>query len=417
MKIAQTIPALMLGLAATVTAGSVYVTVQAAAQQQAGAIPLPTLVEDVPADAGLEVVPASSAVSAEEVLNTRGHFLAIDEAGAFTGRLLTLNPIGSEVAGGLTVKVIKDGVEVVRTETAADGTFTASGLTDGTVALLAYGGDSFLLYAVNLKRVVQAGPMAIQEIGMSSAVVSGANTRLAKELIYGSVLDSAQDSKPRFQGAVGGSDQGSPEGDPSSPSTAVAHHDVQLDADGSLTGQVNLIDPRTGKHRSVQDLAVHFLKNGSIVGSTQVSPNGEFRMDGLQPGPHGIVSTGNDGVLALGINIVNANFAQQAGSRYKLTSVAQTLNLSVGAVTPGNFNPSFVEDGDSPPDDGSIAAAPPMTPGGFAPGGGGIGSGGGGAGGGAGGGGLGALLAGAVGAAIGYAVSDDDDNPASSPAR
>ncbi|MEP3481382.1 MAG: hypothetical protein ABJZ55_19225 [Fuerstiella sp.] len=414
MKITQTIPAVMLGLAATVTAGSVYVTVQAAAQQESSAIPLPTIVEDAPA--AIEMVASANNLPAEDVLNSRGHFLAIDASGTLNGRLSALTESGTTAASGLTVKVIKDGVEIVRTTTSEDGSFTATGLSDGTVAMLAYNDEHFLLYAVNLRRVEQAGPLAIQELGMNSAVVSNQNATLARQLVYGSV----QNQEWRFQESASDTDREYPEGDTMTPSTAVAHHRVQLGADGSLTGQVNLLDPRTGLHRSIQDLTVHFLKNGSVVGSTEVSPNGEFRMDGLQPGVHGLVSTGQDGVLAIGIDLVGASFAANEDSRYKLTSVAQTLDLAVAPVTYRNFQPQFVEDNTPIQSEGFVDVGPlaaPFGPGGFGGGAGGIGSGGGAGGGlGGGGGGLGALLGAAAGAGLGFALGDDDDGP-SSPAR
>lgn len=407
----------MLGLAATVTAGSVYVTVQAASQQ-ADALVLPAAVEEIPAnaDGGLEVIPVGNSVATEDIMNTRGHYLTIDESGTLTGRLIGLTTSGTEAAAGLTVKIIKDGSEILQTSTDADGTFTATGLTNGTVALLAYNADQFLLYAVNLRRVDQAQPYAIQEIGMTSAVVSGANANLAKQLVYGSV----ETQEWRFRGATNDEDFSFPNGARPTPSTSVAHHQVQLGIDGSLMGQINLLDPRTGHHREIQDLTVHFLKNGAISGSTEVSPNGEFRMDGLQPGIHGLVTTGKDGVLALGIDIVGANLADNSDTKYKLTNVAQTLDLAVAPVTYRNFQPQFVEDNsvittESIVDVGPLPAA--FGPGGF--GGGGIGSGGGLGGGGAaggGGGGLGALLGAAAGAGLGFALADDDDAP-SSPAR
>lgn len=413
MKISQTVPALVLGLAATVTAGSVYITVQAA-QQQADAIPLPTIMdEDVPT--AMEVAPAGNMAAAEDVMHSRGHYLAIDASGTLNGRLLTLDSYGAEGAGGLTVKIIKDGSEIVRTTTDSDGTFTATGLTDGTVALLAYGADQFLLYAVNLRRDDQAKELAIQDIGMTSAVVSGANATLAKQLVNGSV----QPQEWRFQDQATEHDHSFPNGAKATPSTAVSHHQIQLGADGSLEGQINLLDPRTGRHQVIQDLTLHFLKDGSVIGSTQVSSNGAFRMDGLEPGIHAVVTTGRDGVLALGIDLLAANFADNADSQYKLASVAQTLDLSVAPVTYRNYQPEFIEDNfESIPGDIITDIAPlpaPFGPGGF--GGGGFSGGGGGFGGGGGGfgGGLGAL-AGVAGALGGFAIADDDDSP-SSPAR
>lgn len=416
MKLTQTIPAIVLGLAATVTAGSVYVTVQAA-QQGSETIPAPALIDD--SQQPLEVVGVGSERVVEDLLRSRSHYSVIDENGGLTGRLLTLTSSGVEAAAGLTVKLIKDGSVLATANTSSDGTFSVQGLPEGTVAVLAYGPDQFMLYAINLRRVDHFGAApAIQEIGLSSAVTSGADAQLAKELVYGSY----QEKEWRFQGAVGQSGQAFPEDDQLSPSTATVHQNVQLTPDGSLVGEVNLLDPRTGLHQEVRDLTIHFISNGSVIGSTDVDANGSFRMQGLQPGVHSLVSTGRDGVLALGINIVGANVAQKADGQYKLTSIAQTLDLAVAPVTYRNFSPDFVEDSNVPTDGGIVSMPPmaaPMGPGGFGPGGmgsGGIGSGGGAGGGIGGGGGLGALLGAAAGAGIGYAIADDDDSPAS-PAR
>lgn len=401
----------MLGLAATVTAGSVYVTVQASTQQDSEVTPLPAPASDAAfaANDGLEVMTASSAVSRNET-----NVLTIDGAGTLTGRLVDLNASGGGSAAGLTVKIIKNGVEVGRTATDAGGTFTVTGLTAGPVAFLAYSADQFLLYGANL----QQGPaMGAQDISGSSAVISGPNAKLAKSLTSGSALQQ----QANYRGAAVNGSQSFPKNEARTASTTISHQSVQLGVDGSLMGTVSLLDSNTGANREVQDLTLHFLRDGAIVGSTEVSPDGSFRMDGLQPGVHGLVSTGNDGVMALGLHLVGAQLAQDSDSPYKLAVAAQGFAVAGAPVAYPNFQPQFIDDNTNTPVE--IVDAPPLPaafgPGGFGPGGGiGGGSGGGFAGGGGGGlgGGFGALLGAAAGAGIGFAIADDDDAPAS-PAR
>lgn len=406
MKISHTAPALLLGIAATVTAGSVYVTVQAAAQQEENAFAVP----EVEVAQDVEAIPMVEEIPAEDVLHSRGHYVLLDEQGAFTAKLVGLTDDGEVDASGLTVKLIKDGAEIAKTSTSAEGKFSVSGLPEGTVGILAYGNGHFLLFSANLRLASSfEEPPALQEVVMTTAVTSGADAETVKQLVYGNVH-----SDWRFQGAVTDPEQVYPEGLVQEPSTAVSHHDVLLQPDGSLIGQVNLLDFRTGRHREIKDLTVHFVRGGEIVGSTVPAAGGEFRMEGLAPGIYSIATTGRDGVLGLGVNLVSPALAQN-DSRYRLTSVAQSLDLAVAPVNPGNFQPEFVEDSSQNPE-GPIADLPPISapfgPGGFGPGGIGSGAGGGGAGAG-GGGGLGALLGAAAGAGIGYALADDDDDPSS----
>ena len=109
-------------------------------------------------------------------------------------------------------------------------------------------------------------------------------------------------------------------------------------------------------------------------------------------------AVGSDGTLAVGFEIVETApvVGLNHGGEYKLTSVAQTLNLSLSPVNAENLhqqNANRVTDGDLGPATPG-APPPPVAPAGTPPSG---GTGGGGSGGGGGGAGLAALLAGAAG--------------------
>ena len=74
---------------------------------------------------------------------------------------------------------------------------------------------------------------------------------------------AASQAQAHGQGQNGGDKHGNGES-----GTAVSHHAVQLQADGSLAGHINLLDPNTGAHREVTDLTLHFIRRGELVAST-----------------------------------------------------------------------------------------------------------------------------------------------------
>jgi hypothetical protein len=146
----------LVGLAASVTAGSMYVSVSASSQQET-----PVGAEGVAPEAGdptsaqavVEQVAKSinQPLAPEEVIHSRSHDVVLDSSGAFSGKLSSLTAgAESTVASGITVKVVQEGSETGKATTDEHGNFEIGGLKPGVAALLAYGDNSFLLYGVNL---------------------------------------------------------------------------------------------------------------------------------------------------------------------------------------------------------------------------------------------------------------------------
>lgn len=417
--------ACVMGMAFCVTAGAMYVTVGAAAIQEDAAfapIPLP--------NAGEEVPPAPEMViDAGEVLHDRQHHIELDAAGGFTGRISTLETGGAMTsASSLGIKIVQNGQLVASTVTDEAGGFSVSGLQPGVASVIGSNEAALLLCSVSLVGpqigAVEAEAIEVKEtadivdLSMSTVAVGHSDISAAKSLIYGNLPSTV-----RFGGAVSADDEAFPEGDGMT-STSLDHHQVQLTENGLLRGQVNLLDGRTGLHRDVVDLTLHFIRDGEVLGATEVQRDGQFVMAGLNPGVHSVVSTGSDGILAIGIDIAGSAAVAQ-NEKYKLSSIAQSLELSASPAQPGDFNTNtnwdvfddeFVEES-SPATDGGIVMDAPFAPFGAPAGGpmgmpgsgigGGLGGGGGGIGGG---GGLGALLGAAAAGAIGYAVGDDDSS-------
>ncbi|MCR9200847.1 MAG: hypothetical protein NXI04_19595 [Planctomycetaceae bacterium] len=390
---------------------------------------LPAPVQEVEA---APPIPVSASIDDEvmdpqSVIHNRQHHVVISESGEFTGRLSSLSkPEGNMVAAsGMQVRVIKGGQVVATTTTDADGTFTVSGMTEGVVALFADGPTGLMAYSVRLIKpeegIAMATPVKIGEVvelGLNSAIVSASDVSLARQLLFAGLPQSDR----RFNDEPSESEGEYPFGTNES-STSLFHHQIQLQPDGALVGQVNLLDSRSGRHREVLDLTLHFLRDGEHVAQTDVQKDGSFSIRGLLPGIYSVLTTGEDGILAIGVDLVGATAQLPADSRYRFVSLAQSLDLSVAPVNAENINEQnseeFFDENEDGTEEGADPGAGPIAgaPGGplAAPGGGGFTGGGGG--GGLGGGGLGGLLGAAAAGAAGYAIGQDDDDGNSSPVR
>ena len=425
-------PFVVLGMALCVTTASIYVTVNAAAQPPQGAeaaekLPPVPAQEDAfeaaaESDEGTPVfdeaavplapvpVPEASqeGVDPESLIDDRQQRIGLNADGGFNGRLSSLSRPGGNMipAAGVLVRIVQDGVQVASAVTDPEGAFSFSGLSEGVVGLIAKGDDALLLMGLHL---ISAEPTiadatlvkletATLQLDMNSAVVSGPDLPVATDLIFNNLPDRDQpfvgdlreeERKPGFRDGVA--------------STALVHHQVQLEPDGSLAGQVELLDPDTGGYREVVDLTVHFIRDGAHVTSTKPTPDGGFSVAGLSVGTYSVVTTGSDGTAALGIDVIGA--IAQVDSKYSLTSVAAPNKLSLCPVDAKNFNSqnasALVNDARL-----AVAEATPASPSNQS-------SGGGGGGGGDDGLGLLGLLA---GGAIGALLADKNDKVAS-PAR
>ena len=252
----------MLALATVVTAGSMYVTASAAAQQgltefkvaPQKTAPLP----NAPGTADMLPVPdleaaiqrLDAALDKTQILSDRQHQVILDEKGGFRGRLSSLsNGDGGRIsAANLKITLAHHGLEVSSTMTDANGRFSFTGLPEGVVAIWAEGENSLMLFSFvlsgqNTAVAGNADLLASQvELGMDSAVASGADIGTVKGLI--SPYMSTQDK--RFASDVAAEDQefnfGSGE-----VSTTLRHHQVRLQNDGSLNGEINILDERRHK--------------------------------------------------------------------------------------------------------------------------------------------------------------------------
>lgn len=427
----------MLALATVVTAGSMYVTVSAAAQQESTAstvaAPATATFQETPdVVAGLDPanVVLEPALDKTQILRDQQSHVILDENGGFKGRLSSLRKTDGEPipAPNLNVKLAQHGAVIGSTTTDANGQFSFTGLPEGVVAIWAEGENSlslfsFVLFGKDSAIPENAGLVAAQvELDVDSAVVFGADMAAVKELIS----PSLESTDKRFSNEAAAEDHDFNFGSGEISST-VRNHSVSLQADGSLKGEIGILDERTGRLREVLDMTVHFVRNGVRVASSEVSDSGSFIANGLTPGVYSVVATGQDGILVCSVNVVGTALADNRvrnvglGEFTPASIVATSLMLGGfggSPVGPGNLG-AFVGSSGGGGGLAGMSSAPPAGGGAYGQAGsgtgGGTGGGGGGVGAGGGGGLLGALLAGGIGAAIGYAVGDNNNDSPSSP--
>ncbi len=426
----------MLALAAAVTAGSIYVTASAAAQQEASGFGLDTVESTpVPDVTDLSRVPiggASTQLDKAQILHSSQSHVILDENGGFKGRLSSLGNLDGQPvpSAKINIRLAQHGAIIGATTTDSNGRFSFTGLPEGVVAIWAEGENTLMLFSCVLfghdtslpeNDALKASQL---ELDMDSAVASGADVAAAKALIF----QQMNSHDLRFSGIVTADEQQFPFGS-GELSTVLRHRRVRLQNDGTLRGEIGLLDERTGRLREVLDLTVYFVRNGIRVASAVVGNDGGFIANNLTPGVHSVVVSGRDGVLVSSVDIVGTNYEDNtvegaaAGDFIPVRKVESSLNLAdvfsgcpVGLGNGGAFGVGGGVGGLN-----NLAAVPLGTPfpgggGGYAGGSGGGFSGGGGGGGGiGGGGGLGALLAGGLAGAAGYLAGQNSNNTPASP--
>lgn len=418
----------VLGLAASVTASSMYVTVQAAVQQdekaaqefvekaseQASDAATDVQIAPTPSDAGVPAAPLAPG----DIRNDRQQQIVLDAEGSFAGRLIALGG-GDAPAAGYTVKVLSKGEVKGVAKTDEEGRFKISGVTPGVGGILAYSADGLLLFGVRFS--APEGDLVAEEaeLDMDAAVVMNADVAVARQLIL-QALNDAGSGELRFTDDASAEDDSFPFGT-GEKSTSLSAQPVKLEADGSLKGTINVLDERTGRNREVMDLTLNFLRDGQLVHAAEVNNNGDFSATGLIPGLYSVVGTGRDGVFALGLEVLGSTQEVAKPGDAVPVVLPASSGFSASPVSLQNLSPNDIseltDNTINPNDNGApVANAAPPAPapaGGMGAGGGGVGGGAGGGGGGiGGGGGLGALIAAGIAGAVGFAVGQNDD-PAS----
>lgn len=409
MKLTKLLPSGVIALAMSlgVTAGSIYVTVSTATANHAPG-----------ADQAAEPVAASTEMVETSV--TSGTAAADSDVpltadGSLTASISTISvPSGELVpAAGVNVSLFSANGTSIATTTDADGFCAFGDLSPGVYTIEAGGSQGRLSYGLRavasdfeLARTSAEAkylPVSLNmQVSTEAALTPARDAGALSDIIDSTAVAAVQPATagPSATEAI----EASYTARNSGAGSAFSHAPVQLSADGSLEGQLHLLDPNTGDILPVRDLTVSFISDNSVVGTTTVRPDGSFVQWNLMPGIYSVIAAGSDGVGYIGVQVVGDLAAAEAISQPIPTAIRAASSFSLGLAQGSSGNGGG---GSSPDDPGSSepVGGIPGAPGGGVGGGGGV----------PGGSGWGEIL-GAAGIALGAAaLAKDDDSGVSSP--
>ncbi len=336
--------------------------------------------------------------------------------GSISGAIQAISA-GNTVRNLTDVRVafFQNGAAVAQVTPGADGVFTAT-LAPGVYTVVAHGKSGYAAYGVH----VIDPSVEVRSVGFETVADSTMNLQVETLAVppvdFATVyrLARAHSAAPSPAPAPTKADANEvlPElpAENALPQTSIKNYTVNLEADGSLLGRLNRIDPRTGDVLRVHALNAYLVQNGSVVHQAGVAEDGSLKFSSVQPGVYSFVTAGAEGFSAFSVVVAPAATTASVDGVRTVSFQPAGGPLSATPAAPGDIGPATDPLGPPPGQDPGpppFADVPPGgAGGGFGGGGGGVGGGGGGLGGG----GLGLAL-GAVGAGLGAAaLSEANDN-------
>lgn len=358
----------------------------------------------------------------------RPYQVRLNSAGELEGRVNIVNPATGEVstAQEMTITFLQRGTVVAQRRPGIDGNFQVP-LAPGVYSVVGAGPDGYIAYAMHVlpaELTVDNGaagetqPVAFQEVlsqlSIDTVAVPVTDLPMVVNLARNNIPPELLSPTPSGEGLVPGLPLAPEERHelPQTPDVALNGHQVQIGEDGRLVGRMHRLN-QNGEPVRIRRLNVFLVRDNQVLAQAPVSELGRFEFFDVAEGVYSFVAAGMDGLAA---------FTMQAVSGPDLAGVPDELDFSFVAAN-GEANAAATTDPESTGYAVNAAestnqqqgGAGPLAEGsGFPGGGGGVGGGGGTAGGGGFGGGdsgwLAALIAGGIGAGVGYALADDDDD-------
>lgn len=366
----------------------------------------------------------------------RPYQVRLNAAGELEGRVNVVNPATGELgtAQEMTIAFLQQGRVVAQRSPGIEGRFQVP-LPPGVYSVVGSGPDGYIAYAMHVlpaELTVDNGeagetqPVAFQEVLSELAidtvavpvtdlpmVVNLARSNIPPELLGPNASGSGSTGQPITI------DERSQFGQ--NPDVSLTGHQVQVQEDGRLIGRMHRMD-QNGEPVRIRRLNVFLVRDNQVVAQAPVDELGRFEFFDVQDGIYSFIAAGMDGLAAFTMQAVSGpDLADVIPDQ--LSFVAANGEANAAATTDEGSTRYAV---DSAQTSGEQAGVPGMTPppGEGMAGGAGSGSagttGGGATGGGFGGGGefLGPLIAAGIGAGLGYALADDDnDNRVVSPSQ
>jgi hypothetical protein len=394
-----------------------FSTVHAASQQESQAVSpvqgqaassadaILSVLDETNSSAAVDVAEPQIGVSSlppERILSDFHQNVMLDQEGGFAGRLNLISTTGDDLsaASNYTVRVLQRGMVIGETVSDVNGEFRFRNLQPGVVGFVAYSPQGLAMFGC---RLVEAEPAAAAAqaalTNLSTTVITGRDAVAARQMLLAALSMNGH----RFEGELLPGEELFPMGG-TAPANSISYHAVELGPDGTFSGEVNIMDERTGRYREVHDMTVHVIRDGRQIAAAAVENDGSFSIVGMTPGVVAFVGTGLDGVFGTSLifeaaGSTTASTVPSPPGEYQPAVSLFLNNFGISPIGAGTLNQGNANQVNNPDQQG--------LPGGF---GGGAGGGGGGIGGG---GGLAALLTGIAAGIGGYYAGKDDNNPAS----
>jgi len=380
-------------------------------------------------------VEAVQAVQADQLeRQLRSYQVRLNPAGQLEGRVNIVNPQTGMVgtAREMTIAFLQDGNVVAETRPGLEGRFEIA-LPPGVYSVVGAGPDGYVAYGVQVlpaELTVDSGepgtqPVAayqevVEELAIDSVAIPVTDLPAVASLARSNIPPGLLEPVASGPGAVPGEPIG-PQYDAENPDrrkdVALEGHQVQIRPDGQLIGRVHRIN-QNGEPTRIRRLNVFLVQNNQVIAQAPVDELGTFSFFDVDEGVYSFVAAGMEGLAAFTMQAVSGpDLADNVADEIHLVAAGKNNMAGQGAAAMvGADSLGFALNAMGNGDNGLGPGGEPLGPeGGGAGGGENVGSGSGmaGGGGGAGGGGQGALaalLGAGIGAAIGYAAADDDDN-------
>lgn len=318
------------------------------------------VITQIAADVGL-IRPAVHRQVQDEGLekSLRSYRVRLSADGTLLGRINVVDPETGEPAQAqeMTIAFVQHGQVVAEVHPGIDGAFQAEGVPPGVYSLIGHGPEGYIAYGLEVlpseltvdnRNAIKMSLVAFQEIQQSIQIDSLAIPpddgptvlKLAREHLPPDItsgggeavssidqqftvaqeiqqVNQLAEENPFAEQPADGLDapglapdeqQLVPEGG-NAPSASLQQHKIRLSHDGTLTGRMRSLNPRTGELSRFRRLNVFLVRDNRVVAQVPVSPLGIFTIPQVGIGRYSFAAAGTEGFAAFSIHTVTENVA------------------------------------------------------------------------------------------------------------
>jgi hypothetical protein len=242
----------------------------------------------------------------------RAHWTRVGPQGVFYGRVAS----GESPLAGASVFVLQRSRVVAHATTDDAGRYTIDFIDPGTYSIIVYHSQAILAFGFNAiahDRGIDAGStLDSAPLWKSGTAVNRFIQQWIPEIQFTSI--SGWSIAPDIADDPGWFDVGQirslrPD---ALPATSIRHHRIVLDSGGTASGRLHRIDSRSGRPLPLRRTFVFLLRAGRdmpVACRTQANEHGVFEISGCTPGWYGLLAVGEDGIAAIGVELVDGSLA------------------------------------------------------------------------------------------------------------